>query len=112
MSKLAGLLVDFGCRFAVVTGGADGAVYTDGRRTFTAPGFSVEAYDTTGAGDVFHGGFIYGLLQGWSPERSVRFANAAAALSCRKLSGRGGIPARVEVESFLSEKEGVPPSVG
>jgi sulfofructose kinase len=63
----------------------------------------VEAFDTTGAGDVFHGGYVYGLLQGWGLSETVRFASAAAALKCRKIGGREGIPKLNEVETLLRE---------
>jgi sulfofructose kinase len=54
--------------------------------------FGVEVVDTTGAGDVFHGAFAYGLAQGWPSAKCVEFASAVAALSCRALGGRRGIP--------------------
>ena len=56
-----------------------------------SPGFVVETVDTTGAGDVFHGGFIYGLLAGWAMGQVLDFANAMAALNCTALGARGGI---------------------
>ena len=64
-------------------------------------GFDVRAVDTTGAGDVFHAGFIYGLLENWEVEEVLRFANAVAALKCRDLGGRKGIPTLEEVKKFL-----------
>jgi len=64
----------------------------------------VDVVDTTGAGDVFHGGYIYGLLQGWDIKKVVRFASAFAALKCRKPGGRSGIPSLTEVDAFLREK--------
>ncbi len=64
-------------------------------------GFEVKAVDTTGAGDVFHAGFIYGLLQNWEIVDILRFANAVAALKCRDLGGRKGIPTLEEVQKFL-----------
>ena len=70
-------------------------------RSFYAHGFQVDVVDTTGAGDVFHGGFIYGLLQNWEVTEILRFANAVAALKCRDLGGRRGIPALGEVLKFL-----------
>ena len=66
------------------------------------PGFPVEVVDTTGAGDAFHGAFIYGMLQGWHLERVARFANAVAALNCQTLGGRRGLPDLVQVEAFLA----------
>ena len=53
--------------------------------------FQVNPVDTTGAGDIFHAGFIYGLLQGWALARQLEFACAAAALNCTALGARGGI---------------------
>jgi sulfofructose kinase len=67
------------------------------------PALRVEARDTTGAGDVFHGAYIYGLLQGWSVPERIRWATVAAGLSCRSLGGRAGIPALEEVRERLLE---------
>ena len=67
---------------------------------FHSPGFPVKVVDTTGAGDVFHGAFIYGLLQEWDLKKTAQFACAAAALKCRELGGRAGIPDLAEVMSF------------
>ena len=66
-------------------------------------GFKIKAVDTTGAGDVFHAGFIYGLLQNWEVVQILRFANAVAALKCLDLGGRKGIPTLGEVEKFLRQ---------
>jgi sugar/nucleoside kinase (ribokinase family) len=76
----------------VVTLGAQGAMALDGDRLVRVPGFRIEPVDTTGAGDVFRGGFIHALLQGWPVERTLRFANAAAAASCLKLGALSGVP--------------------
>ncbi|MGC8879378.1 MAG: carbohydrate kinase family protein [Anaerolineae bacterium] len=71
------------------------------RGAFFAPGFTVDVVDTTGAGDAFHGAFLYGLSQGWDLARTARFANAVGALTCRRLGGRSSIPSLDEVEVFL-----------
>ena len=84
-----------------VTLGARGAVFVLDGRPERFPAFDVEVRDTTGAGDVFHGAFIVGLLRGWDVRRSIRFAQAAAALKCRRLGARAGIPTAAEVEAFL-----------
>lgn len=76
----------------VVTVGHRGAVALDGDRFVVSPGFTVAAVDTTGSGDVFRGAFIHGLLGGWSVDRTLRFANAAAALACTRLGAMAGIP--------------------
>jgi len=65
-------------------------------------GFTVKVVDTTGAGDVFHAGFIYGLLQNWEVVETLRFSNAVAALKCRDLGGRKAIPTLEEVQRFLN----------
>lgn len=94
-------LVAAGAGAAVLTLGAAGSVALAGDRVLRCPAFRVDAIDTTGAGDAFHGGFIYGLLRGWPPERSLRFASATAALNCRALGGQAGLPTLAEVETLL-----------
>ena len=84
--------------------GARGAIALEGDELVHSPAFVVEAVDTTGAGDVFRGGFIYGYLQGWSTERTLRFANAAAALSCTRFGAMASVPSRDEVERFLQQR--------
>lgn len=92
----------YGARIAVLTLGARGCVvsWDEGTRAF--PALPTEPVDTTGAGDAFHGGFIYGLLQDWPVDRTVYFASAVAALNCRRLGGRTGLPDRAAVERFLA----------
>ena len=67
-----------------------------------APAFQVDAVDTTGAGDVFRAGFIYALLRGWPTDDILRFANAAAAVSCTRLGALGGIPTLEEVSELVA----------
>ena len=100
-SEITHFLRENGARVAIVTLGETGSFYSTERQENLIPGFKVKAYDTTGAGDVFHGSFIYGLLQNWSIDSSIRFANAAAALSCRVLSGSRGIPDLTEIQTFI-----------
>ena len=78
--------------FLCATLGREGAVALVDGNILRVKGFKVDAIDTTGAGDVFHAGFIYGLLQNWDVMEILRFANAVAALKCRDLGGRRGIP--------------------
>ena len=84
----------------IVTLGARGAMALAGDHLITVPGFAVSAVDTTGAGDVFRGGFIHGVLSGWPLERTLRFANAAAAISCTRLGAMNGVPSLDEVTRF------------
>jgi sulfofructose kinase len=86
----------------VATLGREGAVALDGRGLVRSRGFRVEAVDSTGAGDVFHGAFIYGLAQGWALERILDFANAAAALNCTELGARGGIKPVGEILDLIA----------
>ena len=79
-----------------------GALALDGDRLVHSPAFRIHAVDTTGAGDVFRGGFIYGTLQGWPIEQVLRFANAAAAVSCTRLGALAGIPSLADVETQLA----------
>ena len=67
-----------------------------------SPGFVVETVDTTGAGDVFHGAFIYGLIAGWAMGRMLDFSNAMAALNCTMLGARGGIATVAEAERLMA----------
>jgi len=84
-----------------MTLGRDGAlVYWEGEFIYS-PGFVVETVDTTGAGDVFHGAFIYGLLGGWAMRRILDFANAMAGLNCTALGARGGIASLATAERLI-----------
>lgn len=87
-----------------VTLGPQGALALDGDRAIHVPAFRINAVDTTGAGDVFRGGFIYGMLQRWPTEQVLRFANAAAAVSCTRLGALTGVPDLVDVEALLDEQ--------
>lgn len=99
-------LLGYGARAVTVTLGAKGSRTLSGDGpVFHQPAFPCEAVDTTGCGDVFHGGYLYGLLQGWPLEKTVRFAAACAALKTRALGGRSAIPTLAEVTAFLGDGE-------
>ncbi len=95
----------FGSKACTITCGEKGSLTLSGDEIFHTPAFKVDVVDTTGAGDVFHGGYIYGLLQKWGIRDVVRFATAFASLKCRKLGGRAGIPSLKEVETLLKKVE-------
>ena len=95
---------EMGAGCAVVTLGEKGLVYQDGDTRGELPAFDVEVVDTTGAGDVFHGAFCYGLVQGFSLAENLRFSSATSALKCQRLGGRAGIPTREQVDVFLKER--------
>lgn len=86
-----------------VTVGADGVLWLDGSEIRHLPAFSVDAVDTLGAGDVFHGALALGLGEGMVAEGAIRLASATAALKCTRFGGRAGIPGRAEVEAFLEK---------
>ena len=87
---------------ATITLGKRGSVtWTEGR-TFKTPAFKTKAVDTTGAGDVFHGAYAYGILKGFSIEKITQFASAAAALKCRTLGGRHGIPKLADILKLMA----------
>jgi sulfofructose kinase len=81
----------FGNRLTAATLGRDGVLAWDGERFRYSPAYVVEAMDTTGAGDIFHGAFVYAQLAGWPLDEQLAFSCAAAALNCKGLGARGGI---------------------
>ena len=92
----------FGRRLTAATLGTEGVLAWDGTQFHYAPAFHVETVDTTGAGDLFHAGFIYTLLQGWPLQKQLDFACAAAALNCTAVGARGGIASVDAIERLLS----------
>ena len=104
-TSLVEMKARYGCALVGMTLGAGGALlYYDGAfleaKAFAVPG---GCRDTTGAGDAFHGGFLYGMLRGEEIETSLRFANAAAALKCRSLGARTSLPKESELREFLDQ---------
>lgn len=87
----------FKCRLTGSTLGRLGVVVWDGSQFFLCPGYKVNAIDTTGAGDVFHGAFLYGLVHGWEVKEILEFSCAAAALNCEAVGARGGIRSLEEI---------------
>jgi ribokinase len=89
-------------RSCVVTCGTDGAYgWAAGAAMMHQAAFSAgRVVDTTGAGDVYHGAYLFGLIKRWGLKRRMEFASAAAALKCRKIGGREGIPTISEIESL------------
>ena len=94
----------YGCPIVGATLGARGAlIYVDGQ-FIECPAFEVPGgcRDTTGAGDAFHAGFIYGMLREEDLESCVKLGNAVAALKCRALGGRTALPTASELKEFLA----------
>jgi sulfofructose kinase len=91
----------YGCLLTAATLGEDGVLAWNGKQFHHTPAFCVSVVDTTGAGDIFHAGFIYGLLQDWPLERQLDFACAAAALNCTAVGARGGIQTLDAIENLV-----------
>src|SRR4051812_11516940 len=85
----------------VVTLGRRGSAMLDGDRFIHSPGHPIEVVDSTGAGDVFRGAFIYALLRGDGPDETLRFANAAAAASCTNDGAIDSVPSLEDVGRWL-----------
>jgi sugar/nucleoside kinase (ribokinase family) len=95
----------YGSSFVAATMGSEGVLaYYEGQYIHS-PAFRIECRDTTGAGDSFHGGFIYGLLTGLSVEETLSFANAVAALKCREVGARTALPTLDEVMTLLKSEQ-------
>ena len=94
-------LADRGPSRVAATVAGEGALGLEQGQWVRVPGFRVETVDTNGAGDVFHGACAFGELRGWPLDFVLTFANAVAAMKCRHLGGRRGIPRLPEVRDFL-----------
>jgi sulfofructose kinase len=92
----------YSCRLAAATLGQDGVLAWDGKRLLHTPAFCVPVVDTTGAGDIFHAGFIYALLEDWPLDRQLDFACAAAALNCTAVGARGGIHSLADIANLIA----------
>jgi len=101
-TALRGMQHRYGSVLAAATLGQDGVLAWDGESFHHTPAYRVPVVDTTGAGDIFHAGFIYGLLQGWPLARQLDFACAAAALNCKGTGARGGIETVEEIERLIA----------
>jgi sulfofructose kinase len=99
--EAAQALLSLGAEVLVVTRGAQGCQIWTADDQFQVPGFPVQAVDTTGAGDAFHGAFVYAMLQDWTLRQVATFANAVAAINCQTLGGRRGLPALAQVQALL-----------
>ena len=92
----------YGSRLAAATLGEEGVLAWDGKHFHHSPAYAVSVVDTTGAGDIFHAGFIHGLLQDWPLDRQLDFACAAAALNCMSVGARGGIQTIETIEKLMA----------
>jgi len=92
----------YGCRLSAATLGENGVLAWDGRQLIHSAAYRVPVVDTTGAGDIFRAGFIYGLLHDWPLDRQLDFSCAAAAMNCMAQGARGGIKPVADIENLRS----------
>jgi sulfofructose kinase len=95
----------YGCRLTAATLGPGGVLAWDGHGHHYRPAYHVPVLDTTGAGDIFHAGYIYSLLHGWELDRQLDFSCAAAAINCMAEGARGGIGSLAEIEALMAGNE-------
>ena len=81
----------------MITLGSKGSIGWDGKNSYFQKSMNVKVIDTTGAGDVYHGAFIYGILNNWNLLKCMRFASVTSALKCREIGAQNGIPRLEEV---------------
>ena len=94
---------ELGIPEVVVTAGTGGSFGIDAGAYVTGQkAFRVDTIDVTGAGDVYHGAYLFGILKGWPLAQKMQFASAAAALKCRSRGARGGIPTYRQVMTFMN----------
>ncbi|HXX45709.1 MAG TPA: PfkB family carbohydrate kinase [Candidatus Acidoferrales bacterium] len=98
LKSLPKISTQFKCRLTAATLGRLGVLGWDREQFILCPGYRVQAVDTTGAGDIFHGAFVFGLNRGWPVAKILEFSCAAAALNCTAPGARGRIASLDEIE--------------
>lgn len=91
----------------IVTQGSKGGFIWDGQKAVRYPVFPVDAVDSNGAGDTFHGAFLAARVKGMTVEEAAAFASATSALKCTRVGAQEGIPAFEEVLAFMKENKGI-----
>ena len=104
-SSLIEIQSRYGCAIVGATLGARGAIVICDGQFVESPSFEVPGgcRDTTGAGDAFHSGFLYGMLEDQDLETCLKLGNAIAALKCRALGGRAALPTSDELKEFIGK---------
>jgi sugar/nucleoside kinase (ribokinase family) len=92
----------YGCRLSAATLGEEGVLAWDGKQFLHSAAYRVPVVDTTGAGDIFRAGFIYGLLNDWPLDRQLDFSCAAAAMNCMAAGARGGIRPIAAIQELMT----------
>lgn len=89
----------------VITRGKEGGIIYDGKEAVSYPAFLVDAVDSNGSGDVFHGAFAFAITQNMEYNKACVFSSAVSALKCTKLGAREGAPTYDEIMTFIKERE-------
>lgn len=100
------LYEQFRPRTLIVTQGKEGGFLYTARGPKRYPAFRVDAVDTNGAGDTFHGAFAAGHVRGMDDYGAACFASAVSALKCMRFGAQDGIPGYEETQAFLNERKG------
>jgi ribokinase len=101
-ARAAAVFRERGVATTVVTLGERGAILCGGKQQHTSPAFAVRAIDTTAAGDAFNGALALALTERRAVEDALRFASAAAALTCTRRGAQDSLPTRAEVDALLA----------
>ena len=88
----------------VITQGKKGGIIFDGNNIESYPAFLVDAVDSNGSGDVFHGAFAFAVTNGMDYKKACVFSSAVSALKCTKVGAREGVPTYDETINFLKER--------
>lgn len=89
----------------IITRGSKGSTGLSRDNIIIQSAFKIDAVDTTGAGDVYHGAYIYGLIMEWDVPSCMRFASAVSAITCKQVGVKNTIPALEEVKKFIDSNE-------
>ena len=93
----------YGCRLTAATLGVEGVLAWNGQRFYRSAAYQVPVVDTTGAGDIFHAGFLFGMLAGWDLNSQLDFACAAAAMNCKAQGARGGLASVQAIKQLMRD---------
>ncbi len=99
------LFEEFSPEVVVITQGKNGGVIFDGKEIKKYSAFLVDAVDSNGSGDVFHGAYAFSLVQGYDYEKSAIFSSAVSAIKCTGIGARESVPDFKTVEKFLKEND-------
>jgi len=98
-------LIEMGAKLSGVTIGEDGSYLADQEQILYFPAYNVDVVDTTGAGDLYHGALMYGILHQWTLKAKGQFANAVAAYGCMYFGARTDLPDLIAAKEFMQVRE-------